>query len=116
MNLLFGTVDPLKDPGSHGDCPFRGIGRFHSLHDFPYCAMGNLGPGFEGQSPYPEAIDHGDLRLTHHRSHGRYNGLPVSSKVKESGGYHITGSAMKGIEDKQTHKSPVPINPCVYDF
>jgi hypothetical protein len=36
--------------------------------------------------------------------------------VEEGSSDHVPCCTPKGIEDEKSHKLPVPINPCVYDF
>jgi hypothetical protein len=63
-----------------------------------------------------DTFDKGNSRFSHDRGHRRGGSLPISTQMKESPGDHVPRSAAKGIKDKEPHKVPVPINPCVYDF
>jgi hypothetical protein len=72
--------------------------------------------GFHEQALDTCPHDGGNPGLTYHRGHRSDRGLPVGAEMEQSTGDHVTGSAAEGIKDKEPHKSPVPINPCVYDF
>jgi hypothetical protein len=108
--------DSFKNPDGHGNCLFRGTGTVYPVDDLIECPPDRPGTGLQGEGSDSGPVHQGDLRLAYNGGHCRHHGLPVCTKMQESGGYHIPGSATEGIEDEQAHKSTVLINPCVYDF